>query len=174
MKSLFRRIRTTVFAIRLLASARFCQTSKAGSWSAMTTENSSSMRKQYMSWKQLWTTHLTLKRKTNMRKNAFVAIDHIKAINIFRVALNGSSFTKEELKKTLKDGGIPSNEVFISALRRSPILIQVGKDQFKFATPQRPVYHGVLDRIYKDYQSKTNAYQRTYREKKKQEATSAA
>ncbi len=104
-----------------------------------------------------------------MRKNTFVAKDHIFAINMFRIALNGGSFTKEELKKTLRDGGIPSNEVFISALRRSPVLTQVGKDQFRFATPKHPVYYGILDRVYKDYQSRTNAYQRTYREKKKQE-----
>ena len=33
-----------------------------------------------------------------MRKNAFVAKDHIKAINLFRIALNGDSFTKKELQ----------------------------------------------------------------------------
>lgn len=101
-----------------------------------------------------------------MRKNAFVAKDHIKAINVFRIALNGESFTKEELRTTLKDGGIPSNEVFISALRRSPVLTQVGKDRFKFASTN-PVYWGVLERVYKDYQVKTNTYSQTYREKKK-------
>lgn len=112
-----------------------------------------------------------------MRKNAFVAKDHIQAINIFRMALNGESFTKEELRTTLKDGGIPSNEVFISALRRSPVLTQVGKDRFKFASTH-PVYWGVLERVYKDYQVKTNTYSQTYREKKKRLAlvldTSAA
>lgn len=109
-----------------------------------------------------------------MRKNAFVAEDHIKAINIFREAIKGEAFTKAELKQTLKNGGIPSNEVFISALRRSPILTQVGKDQFKFTTPQQPVYYGLFDRIYKDYRSKTDVYQRTYQEKKKQKTISAA
>lgn len=107
-----------------------------------------------------------------MRKNTFVAIDHIKAINIFRESLNGRSFSRKELKQTLKNDGIPSNEVFISALRKSPVLTQVGKDQFKFATPKRPVYYGMLDKIYKDYQSKINTYKQTYREKKKQETMS--
>ena len=101
-----------------------------------------------------------------MRKNAFVAKDHIKAINLFRIALNGDSFTKKELQVTLKDGGIPSNEVFISALRRSPVLTQVGKDRFKFASNQ-PVYWGVLERVYKNYQQKTRAYNQAYREKKR-------
>ena len=102
-----------------------------------------------------------------MRKNAFVAKDHIKAINMFRIALNGDFFTKKKLQATLKDGGIPSNEVFISALRRSPVLTQVGKDRFKFSSSQ-PIYWGVLERVYKDYQQKTHTYNQTYREKKKQ------
>lgn len=102
-----------------------------------------------------------------MRKNAFVAKDHIRAINTFRMALNGEPFSKEELQVTLKEGGIPSNEVFVSTLRRSPVLTQVGKDQFKFSSDQ-PVYWGVLDRVYKDYQAKKLAYDRTYRSKKKQ------
>ena len=102
-----------------------------------------------------------------MRKNTIIARDHIKAINIFRIALKGSSFTRDELKKTLRDGGIPSNTVFINTLRKTPILTQVGRDRFKFATPDKPVYWGVLDRIYKDYQIKTRTYQQTYREKKR-------
>ena len=111
-----------------------------------------------------------------MRKNTFVAKDHISAINIFRIALNGGSFTKDELKRTLKEGGIPSNTVFINTLRKTSILTQVGKDQFKFSKPKEPVYYGVLDRIYKDYQIKIRTYQQTYREKKRQlaEAESVA
>ena len=101
-----------------------------------------------------------------MRKNAFVEKDHIQAINTFRMALKGESFTKEELKVTLKNGGIPSNEVFISELRRSPVLTQVGRDKFKFAS-DRPVYYGVLERVYKDYQKRTCAYNQAYRKKKK-------
>ena len=101
-----------------------------------------------------------------MRKNAFVAKDCIRAINTFRMALNGESFTKKELQVTLKNGGIPSNEVFISELRRSPVLTQVGRDKFKFAS-DRPVYYGVLERVYKDYQRRTRAYNQAYREKKK-------
>ena len=102
-----------------------------------------------------------------MRKNAFVAIDHIQAINIFRIALKGSSFTRDELKKTLRDGGIPSNEVFISELRRSSVLTQVSKDRFRFTTDY-PVYYGVLEKVYKDYQKRTSMYNQTYRKKKKQ------
>lgn len=99
----------------------------------------------------------------------FIAKDHIKALNMFRISLNGEPFTKEVLKQNLKSSGIPSNDVFVSALRRSTILTQVGKDQFKFTTPRDPVYFGVLDRIYKDYHSKTSSYQATYREKKRQQ-----
>lgn len=113
-----------------------------------------------------------------MKKNAFVANvqksrkpfcakDHIHAINIFRIALNGKSFTKEELQVILKNGGIPSNEVFISELRRSSVLTQVSKDRFRFTT-NYPVYYGVLEKVYKDYQKRTSMYNQTYRKKKKQ------
>lgn len=93
-----------------------------------------------------------------MRKNTFCAANHISALNIFRISQGDKAFTREHLKRTLKDGGIPSNEVFVSALRRSPILTQVGKDQFKFANPSKPIYYGWLDRVYKDYKSKTDMY----------------
>lgn len=109
-----------------------------------------------------------------MRKNTFVARDHIQAINIFRVALKGDSFTRDELKKTLQDGGIPSNTVFINTLRKTPVITQVGKDRFKFTSPDKPVFWGLLDRVYKDYQIKTRAYKQTYREKKRQQALAEA
>ena len=102
-----------------------------------------------------------------MRKNTFVARNHIQAINIFREALKGDSFTMDELKQTLREGGIPSNTVFINTLRKTPVLTQVGKDQFKFSNPKQPVYYGLLDRVYKDYRIKTRMYQETYREKKR-------
>lgn len=101
-----------------------------------------------------------------MRKNSFVAKDHISAINIFKIAQKGKSFSKTELKQTLKNGGIPSNEVFINALRKSPILAQVGKDQFMFATP-KPIYYGWLETVYKNYHTLTTKYRNTYKEKKK-------
>ncbi len=104
-----------------------------------------------------------------MLDSKFVTESQIRALNTFRINLSGKAFSKAELKQTLRDGGIPSNEVFISALRRSPVLTQVGKDQFKFATPQHPVYWGVLDRVYVDYRVKANTYQKTYREKKRQQ-----
>lgn len=109
-----------------------------------------------------------------MKKKMFVAKDHIKAINIFREALNGNSFTREELKQTLKNGGIPSNTVFINTLRKTPVLTQVGKDRFKFSNPNRPVYYGLLDQVYKDYRIKTRMYQQAYRKKKKLKALSVA
>ena len=103
-----------------------------------------------------------------MRKNAFVARDHIAAVNIFRQAMQGNSFTKETLKNKLREAGIPANNTFISELRRSPVLTQTGRDQFKFAYDQ-PVYWGILDRVYKDYQIRTRAYRENYKKKKQQE-----
>lgn len=103
-----------------------------------------------------------------MRKNTFVAKDHIAAVNIFKQAMQGNSFTKETLRNKLRDAGIPANDVFISELRRSPVLTQTGQDQFKFAY-DKPVYWGVLDRVYKDYQIRTRAYRENAKKKKQQE-----
>lgn len=105
---------------------------------------------------------------------SFCAKDHIQAINIFRIALNGNSFTKDKLKQVLKNEGIPSNTVFINTLRKAPVLTQVGKDKFKFANPNKPVIYSLLDKVYKDYQNKMRTYQQTYREKKRQLAESVA
>lgn len=103
-----------------------------------------------------------------MRKNAFVAKDHIAAVNIFKRAMQGNSFTKETLRDKLREAGIPANEVFINELRRSPVLTQTGRGQFKFAYDQ-PVYWGVLDRVYKDYQIRTRKYRENTKKKKQQE-----
>lgn len=96
-----------------------------------------------------------------MSRRAFYAIEHIKAINTFRIALNGNSFTKSELKQVLKDGKIPSNEVFINHLRKS-ILTTVGKDRFNFVAPKIPIYYKVLDKIYKQYYVTIDKYCQTY------------
>lgn len=100
-----------------------------------------------------------------MRKNAFIARDHIEVINIFRISKNGELFTKKELQIILKNGRIPSNEFFISILCKSSIIIQVEQDQLKF-TSEQPIYYKMLEQIYKDYQKKLNAYNRAYRKKK--------
>lgn len=104
-----------------------------------------------------------------MRK--FVAIDHIRALNVFRIERNGKTFSKAELKVALKDGGIPTNDLFVNHLRKSPVLKQVGKDQFKFGS-EKPVYWGLLDRVYKDYQITLRRYKdnKKQREKQAQEA----
>ena len=90
-----------------------------------------------------------------MKKYKFNAIEHIAAINLFRIKLAGKAFTKAELKQTLKEGGIPSNEVFIRELRKTPVLTSVGKDQFKFST-NKPVYYGLLDTVYGRYHKRTS------------------
>ena len=100
-----------------------------------------------------------------MSRRAFCAIEHIKAINTFRITLNGNSFTKSELKQVLKDSKIPSNEVFINHLRKS-ILTTVGKDRFNFVAPRIPIYYKVLDNIYKQYYATIDKYCQTYLAKK--------
>lgn len=97
----------------------------------------------------------------------FVAINHIRALNIFRIEKNGASFSKPELKVALKGCGIPTNDTFINHLRKSPVLTQVGKDRFKI-NPDRPVYWGLLDRVYKDYQITLRRYKDNKKQREKQ------
>lgn len=97
----------------------------------------------------------------------FIAKDHISALNIFKMGLNGSPFTKVELKTKLKECGIPQNDLFVSHLRKSPVLTQVGKDKFKFAF-NKPIYWGLLDRVYKDYQITLRRYKENKKQREKQ------
>lgn len=99
-----------------------------------------------------------------MRKNAFKAEDHISALNTFKINKKGESFTKAELKVTLKNSGIPSNDVFINELRKYPVLTQVGKNKFKFVH-SFPVYKGVLSKVYELYHDKVKTYQTRYKSK---------
>lgn len=92
-----------------------------------------------------------------MRK-PFVAIDHIKALNLFKQGLAGNSCTRAEFKTALKECGILSSDLFIRHLEKHPVITPVGKDEYKFAYDQ-PVWWRVLDRVYKDYRITLNRYQ---------------
>lgn len=103
----------------------------------------------------------------------FVALDCIAELNTFKRDNQNSAFTKETLVNALRECEIPANDVFVSTLRKSPVLTQVGKDQFKFAYTQ-PIYWGVLDRVYKDYKIRLRTYRENAKKKKQLEALSTA
>ena len=91
-----------------------------------------------------------------MRK-PFVAINHVKALNIFKQELGENSCTKVEFKTAMKKCGILSNNLFLRHMERHPIIVPVGKDEYKFAYNE-PIWWKVLDRVYKDYRITLNRY----------------
>lgn len=109
-----------------------------------------------------------------MKKNIFSAKEHIASFNVYRLECGMRPISKQQLKESLKVIGIPTNDVFVSALRRSDIFTQIGKDTFRFATPKKPIYVKKLDTIYKDYQSKMTTYRENSKKKKQQLETFAA
>ena len=97
-----------------------------------------------------------------MRKNAFKSKDHIAAINKFRIAMNGEKFTKEQLITVFKESGIPTNKNFWAAFCKSGVLKKVSKNEYVFASDQ-PVFYGVLDQIYHQYNTAMKNYRKNSR-----------
>lgn len=102
-----------------------------------------------------------------MRKNAFNAEERIRAINTFRIAMNGKTFTKEQILTMFKENKIPANSNFWSVFRKSGIIKEVSKGQFAFAS-DKPIYYGVLEKIYRQY----HAIVKKYKEQKPQKPAS--
>lgn len=92
-----------------------------------------------------------------MRKNAFNAKEHIPAINKFRIAMNGKSFTTKELLDVFRENNIPSNATFWSVFRKSGIIKEVGKGQYVFASNE-PVFYGELGKVYRQYHTIRKKY----------------
>lgn len=92
-----------------------------------------------------------------MRKNAFNAEERIHAINTFRIAMNGKTFTKEQILTMFKENKIPANPNFWSVFRKSGIIEEVSRGQFTFAS-DKPIYYGVLEKIYRQYHAIMKKY----------------
>lgn len=93
-----------------------------------------------------------------MRKGAFDAEERNKAINKFRIAMDGKPFTKEQILTIFKENKIPSNSTFWSVFRKSGVIKEVSKGQFVFAS-DKPVFYKVLEKIYYQYSSLLKKYQ---------------
>lgn len=60
-------------------------------------------------------------------------------------------FDKETLLNNLKACGLPTNNIFWSALRKSNILQEVSKGKYMF-TSKEPIFVGALEEVKKSYQ----------------------
>lgn len=92
-----------------------------------------------------------------MRKNAFNAEERIRAINTFRITMDGKPFTKEQILTMFKENKIPANSNFWSVFRKSGIIKEVSKGLFTFAS-DKPIYYGVLEKIYRQYHTIVKKY----------------
>lgn len=90
-------------------------------------------------------------------------------LNTLRVQFSTSFFTSEQLRNEFKLHGIPSNLLFWAKFSKSGIIKQVDEDFYCFTTPEKPVYWGVLCKIYNSYQQKIKEYQTTYNNKKREQ-----
>lgn len=100
-----------------------------------------------------------------IRRNTFVAEEHIEDFNRVRIILTSlkAPFSEKILKELLKEYNLISNSLFIGELRRSGI-IQTKKKMLVFV--DKPVHYNQLQEIYSRYQKKVNEYSRRARDKK--------
>ena len=101
-----------------------------------------------------------------IRRNTFVAEEHIEDFNRVRIILTSlkAPFSEKILKELLKEYNLISNALFIGELRRSGI-IQTKKKMLIFV--DKPVHFNKLQEVYSQYQKKVNEYSRRARDKKK-------
>ena len=104
--------------------------------------------------------------KLMIRRNTFVAEEHIEDFNRVRIILTSlkAPFSEKILKELLKDYNLVSNSLFIGELRKSGIL-QTKRKMLVFT--DKPVHFNKLQEVYLQYQKKVNEYSRRARDKKK-------
>ena len=105
-----------------------------------------------------------------MRKNAFVAIAHIRELNLFKAHMikRGESLEEGDFRNALKACGIPSNPLFFAEFRNSGLLVRVEGDMWTWKN-QLPIHHQTLQGIYVRYQKKVNGYASARYARKKRE-----
>ena len=106
-----------------------------------------------------------------MRKNAFVAMDHIAALNEFKkysIQSGDLPLTEEDFRTAFKACGIPSNSLFFIEFRNSGFLVKVEGNMWTWKN-QLPIHHQTLQGIYVRYQKKANGYASAHYAQKKRE-----
>ena len=91
-----------------------------------------------------------------IRRNTFVAEEHIEDFNRVRIILTSlkAPFSEKILKELLKEYNLVSNSLFIGELRKSGIL-QTQKKMLVFT--DKPVHFNKLQEVYSQYQKKVNS-----------------
>lgn len=105
-----------------------------------------------------------------MRKNSFVAIDHIKALNEHKqdtIQHGNLPLSDRDFKNLFKSCNIPSNSLFFLEFRNFGLLTKIGKNMYTWSN-ELPIHHKSLQIIYERYQQRANTYVHTYLTKKKE------
>ena len=97
-----------------------------------------------------------------IRRNTFVAEEHIEDFNRVRIILTSlrAPFSEKVLKELLKEYNLVSNSLFIGELRKSGI-IQTKRKMLVFT--DKPVHFNKLQEVYLQYQKKVNEYSKRLR-----------
>lgn len=106
-----------------------------------------------------------------MRKNAFIAINHIAAFNEFRkhsIRSGDLPLSEEDFRNAFKACGIPSNSLFFSEFRSSGLLVRVEGNMWAWKN-KLPIHYQTLQGIYVRYQKKVNGYANAHYARKKRE-----
>ena len=103
--------------------------------------------------------------KLMIRRNTFIAEEHIEDFNRVRIILTSlkAPFSEKVLKELLKEYNLVSNSLFIGELRQSGIL---KKKKKMLVFVDKPVHFNKLQEVYSQYQKKVNEYSRRARDKK--------
>lgn len=98
----------------------------------------------------------------------FKAKEHIKMLNMLKTQTLEQSLllTDRDFKDSLKECGIPSNNLFWIEFKRSGLIQEVGVNVFQWNDPNLPIHFRTLQNIYEKYRTRINKYQSTYKEKK--------
>lgn len=106
-----------------------------------------------------------------MRKNAFVALNHIVSLNKFRansIKHGDLPLSEGDFRNAFKACGIPSNALFFLEFRRAGLLVRVERDMYAWQN-NRPIHHQILQNIYAKYQKRVNEYSNARYTRKKRE-----
>lgn len=106
-----------------------------------------------------------------MRKNAFIAIDHITSLNEFKkysIQSGNLPLTEKDFRTAFKSCGIISNTLFFLEFKNSGLLVKVEGNMWTWKNTS-PIHYKTLQDIYSRYQTKANNYSNVHYIKKKRE-----
>ena len=98
----------------------------------------------------------------------FKAKEHIKMLNILKSQTLEQQLllTDRDFKDSLKECGIPSNNLFWIEFKKSGLIREVEANVFQWNNASSPIHFKTLQDIYKRYHARMVKYQSSYKEKK--------